>query len=92
MVRSEGLPEQFHFLSGKPASEKGEKGGKNEEAAEPSLTLDRVNVAVEQLGTTLRVPLGEATLVGGLTREPSADQAPAAAAPQLYLFIEVTAK
>ena len=92
VVRSEGPREQIHFLSGKPASEKGDKGGKNEEAAEPSVTLDRVNLAVEQLGTTLRLPLGEATLVGGLTREPSADQAHAAAAPQLYLFIEVTAK
>ena len=92
MVRSDGQGEQIHFLSGKPAGEKGDKGGKNEGAAEPSVTLDRVNVAVEQLGTTLRLPLGEATLVGGLTREPSADQAHAAAAPQLYLFIEVTAK
>ncbi len=43
--------------------------------------------------TTLKVPLGEPTLVGGLTREPSADnQEAAAATPQLYLFIEATVK
>lgn len=92
VVRSEGPEEQIHFLGGKPASEKGDKTGKNGEAAEPSVTLDRVNLAVEQLGTTLRLPLGEAMLVGGLTRQSSADQTNAAAAPQLYLFIEVTAK
>ena len=92
VVRSKGQGEQIHFLSGKSAREKGEKGDKNEEAAEPSVTLDRVNVTVEQLGTTVRLPLGQATLVGGLTRDPSADEGHAAAAPQLYLFIEVTAK
>jgi hypothetical protein len=92
VVRSDGPGEQIHFLNGKPACKKGKKGDDNEGAAEPSMILDRVNVAVEQLGTTVRLPLGEATLVGGLTREPSADQAHAAAAPQLYLFIEVTAR
>ncbi len=92
VVRSEGQGEQIRFLSGRSARKKGDKGCQNEHAAGPSVTLDRVNVAVEQLGTTLRLPLGEATLVGGLTREPSADQANAAAAPQLYLFIEVTAE
>jgi hypothetical protein len=86
VVRSDGPHKEIHFLRGKPA----EKGGKNEKVAEPSVTLDRLNLAVEQLGTTLRLPLGETTLVGGLTRQPSSDLA--AAAPQLYLFIEVTAK
>jgi hypothetical protein len=92
VVRSEGPGEQIHFLNGKRARKKGDKGDTNEETAEPSVTLDRVNAAVEQLGTTIRLPLGEATLVGGITREPSADQAHAGAAPQLYLFIEVTAR
>lgn len=92
VVRPGGPAEQVHFLRGKPAGEKGDKASANEQAAEPSVTLDRVNVAVEQLGTTLRLPVGEPTLVGGLTHEPSADQANAAAAPQLYLFVEVAAK
>ena len=47
---------------------------------------------VSQLATTLKVPLGEPTLVGGLTCEPSAGDQKAAGTPQLYLFVEATAK
>jgi hypothetical protein len=49
-------------------------------------------MVISQLATTLRVPLGVPTLAGGLTREAMADEQSAAGTPQLYLFIEATAK
>jgi hypothetical protein len=89
VVRGDKPAEQVCFLSGEPSSDKADKKGGD---GHPTVTLDRVNAAVEQLGTTLKVALGEPTLVGGLTREAPTEQESAAGAPQLYLFIEATAK
>jgi hypothetical protein len=57
-------------------------------SGKPDVNLDRVGMSVEQLATTLNAPLGEPTLVGGLTRQQPAETQEAAASPQLYLFIE----
>jgi hypothetical protein len=51
-------------------------------------TLDRVNVLVQQLRTTVQVPVGKPVLVGGMTFEPSTK---GGNSPQLYLIIEVSA-
>lgn len=51
----------------------------------PSARVDRVNVGVQQMRTTVRVPVGKAVIVGGMTREPGSDDR------QLYLIAEVTA-
>lgn len=51
----------------------------------PSAKLDRINVGVQQMRTTVRVPVGKAVVVGGMTREPGTDE------KQLYLIAEVTA-
>jgi len=50
--------------------------------------LDRMNVLVQQLRTTVQVPMGKPVLVGGMTFEPSTK---AANSPQMYLIIEVSA-
>jgi hypothetical protein len=89
VTRLEAPHETIRFLAGESTDP--EKDGKGKSST--TITLDRVNMVVGQLATTLKVPLGEPTLVGGLTREQSADSPEeAAAVPQLYLFIEATAK
>jgi hypothetical protein len=56
--------------------------------AGPVPQVDRINVAAQQLRTTLRVPLGKPVLVGGMTMEPAATGGDGR---QLYLIVEVTA-
>ena len=60
--------------------------------------VDRVAIQTQELATTLKVPLGEPVLVGGMTdmapRGATADAAGGAAGdggekPQLYLILEV---
>jgi hypothetical protein len=92
VTRPDGPPESTRFLADKsPDAEKEADAKSSPVCASTTINLDRVKLVAEQLATTLKVPLGEPTLVGGLTREPSADN-DAAATPQLYLFIEATAK
>ena len=67
------------MTNGKPARPK----------AGTTITLDRMNLVVQQLATTLRVPLRQPTLVGGLTLEPGAADQQAGVNQQLYLFVEV---
>jgi type II secretory pathway component GspD/PulD (secretin) len=82
----------FRFLGGDP-TESVKTGDNKAQANNSGMNLDRVNVVIGKLATTVIVPLGEPTLVGGLTREPSSnEQESAADTPQLYLFIEATAK
>jgi hypothetical protein len=50
--------------------------------------LDRMNVLVQQLRTTVPVPVGKPVLVGGMTFEPSIK---GGNSPQMYLIIEVSA-
>lgn len=48
---------------------------------------------LQSFSTTVRVPLGRAVLVGGITVGPPADPSPPDLdPPQLYLFVEVTAE
>ena len=56
------------------------------------ITLDRINMVVSQLATSLKVPLNEPTLVGGLTTETPDGEEQAADSPQLYLFVEASSK
>jgi hypothetical protein len=50
--------------------------------------LDRMNVLVQQLRTTVPVPVGKPVLVGGMTFEPTTK---GGNSPQMYLIIEVSA-
>lgn len=50
--------------------------------------VDRVDVLVQQLDTTLRVPLGRLVLVGGMTLDPAADAA--RADRQMYLMVSAS--
>ena len=94
VTRAEISPEPIHFLGGEKekADAKKDANASRPAGGRTTMNLDRVNVVVGQLATTLRVPLGQPTLVGGLTREPAVDEKEAADTPQLYLFIEATAK
>ena len=72
--------------------------GTNEIEEEPggtaSITVDRVNMPTQQLATTLRLPLGEPVLVGGLTLEPTESagaEETAGEGKQLYLVVQVNA-
>jgi hypothetical protein len=47
--------------------------------------VDRLNVGVQQMRTTIRIPVGKPVLVGGMTRDPGTDTR------ELYLIAEVTA-
>ncbi len=69
-------------------------GGKKNANKSPvrGVTLDRVSMVVSQLATTVKVPLNEPALVGGLTSETPDSKQTAADTPQLYLFIEAIAK
>jgi hypothetical protein len=88
VTRAADKPETVRFYSDDP------RGGKNGDKNAPTrgLTLDRVNMVVSQLATTVKVPLNEPTLVGGLTTEAPDGDEQAAEVPQLYLFIEASAK
>lgn len=55
----------------------------------PTVQVDRLNIAAQQLATTLRVPLGRPTLVGGLTFPAVDGDAESQNRQQLYLVIEV---
>jgi type II secretory pathway component GspD/PulD (secretin) len=89
VTRAADKPETVHFYTDDARATK--KTGENA-ATSRGITLDRVNMVVSQLATTLKVPLGEPTLVGGLTTEGSEGEQQAANTPQLYLFIEANAK
>lgn len=54
--------------------------------ARASGRIDRMNYLVHRLATTLRLPLGQPVLVGGMTFEPGRDDGKS---PQLYLVVEV---
>jgi hypothetical protein len=92
VTHAEISPEPIHFLGSEKGDAKKDANGLRPAGSRTSMNLDRVNVVVGQLATTLKVPLGQPTLVGGLTREPAADEQEAADTPQLYLFIEATVK
>jgi hypothetical protein len=92
VTRAEISVEPIHFLGGEKGDAKKNANGSRPAGGRTSMNLDRVSVVVGQLATTLRVPLGQPTLVGGLTREPATDEQEAADTPQLYLFIEATVK
>ncbi len=92
VTRAEISAEPIHFLGGEKADAKKDAGVMQKAGGHTSMNLDRVNVVVGQLATTLKAPLDQPTLVGGLTREPAADEKEAADTPQLYLFIEATVK
>lgn len=55
---------------------------------EADAVIDRVNMSIHHLATTVRLPLGRPTLIGGMTVEPSAGERKAADA-QLYLILRV---
>jgi hypothetical protein len=62
-------------------------------ASSASTEIDRVNVPAQELAATVRVPLGQPTLVGGLTYLPSPEQDDEPSndvdPPQLYLVVRV---
>jgi hypothetical protein len=92
VTRAEVSAEPIHFLGGEKGEAKKDSGVSRNPGGRTTMNLDRVNLVVGQLATTLRVPLDQPTLVGGLTREPAADEQEAADTPQLYLFIEAAVR
>ncbi len=59
-------------------------------AEEDGLQVERLNVVVQQLATSLRLPLGEPVLVGGLSF-PAEGELEDSASKQMYLVLEVNA-
>ena len=59
--------------------------GEHGTTSRPVAKLDRINLGVQQMRTTVRVPVGKAVFVGGMTRDPGNDDR------QLYLIAEVIA-
>jgi hypothetical protein len=53
---------------------------------EPPSSIDRLNMPVQSLATTVQLPLDRAVLIGGMTLDSGADDA-----KQLYLIIEASA-
>jgi hypothetical protein len=93
VTRAEISPNPIRFLGGdSPDAPKSSDDKSPARGGQSGMNLDRVNTVVGQLATTLIVPVGEPMLIGGLTREPATDEQEAASTPQLYLFIEATAK
>lgn len=67
-------------------------GATSERAARPG-DAGGLPFAVQELRTTVRVPLGRPVLVGGSSLGPSGESGPGPAdPPQVYLFVEVTAE
>lgn len=54
-------------------------------------SIDRVRIKANELGTSVRVPLGEPVLVGGLSTPTDADQNADTPRKQLYLILKVSA-
>jgi hypothetical protein len=54
--------------------------------AEPVSALDRLNMPVQSLATTVQLPVDRAVLIGGMTLDPGTDDV-----KQLYLIIEASA-
>lgn len=63
--------------------------GMTADHAAPAMHIDRINVAAQQLATSLRVPLNQLVLVGGMTFS-SSDQTDAHDHRQLYLVVEIS--
>lgn len=74
---AEGTIEVASFDSG---------GAQNVATTRPSGGIDRLNIGVQHMRTTVKVPVGKPVLVGGMTREPGRS-----GGKQLYLVAEVTA-
>jgi hypothetical protein len=51
-------------------------------------SIDRLNVLRQELASVVRIPLDQAVLVGGMTLEPSMNEAQGS---QLYLILQVSA-
>jgi hypothetical protein len=93
-------PEQLPFVGGDspPTAKLEGRTGSQTLTQEPggsaSVTIDRADIPTHQLAATLRVPLGEPVLVGGLTLQPTESEPDAAAdkeRKQLYLIVRVGA-
>lgn len=74
----------------KSDSEPASKEGMTTQGASSQITLDRVNLKTQQLGTTVRVPVGQPVLVGGMSlvgEDPKDADGPE---KQLYLIVKLT--
>ncbi len=62
-------------------------------ASGASVTVDRPNIAAQEVAANLRVPLGQPVLIGGLTLAPASDagqQPDDGQREQLYLVVETS--
>ena len=80
-----------------PPAEIKEPGNESETAQVPasaaSVRVDRPNIAAQQVASSLRVPLGQPILIGGLTLDPTektAGQQAPGERKQLYLFVQTS--
>lgn len=80
-------------FSGGKDSNQGAGGGNAAGDGNSSIlaSIDRVRMKANELGTSVRVPLGEPVLVGGLSTATDADQNADAPRKQLYLILKVSA-
>ena len=67
------------------------KLGGGDRSDQPEVQVDRVNVGAQQLATSLRVPLGQLVLVGGMSFASGGVVGGAADAPPLYLVVQISA-
>ncbi len=73
--------------------EGGEKEGMVTKGGSTEVTIDRVNLNTQHLGTTVRMPVGKPVLIGGLSRMGTDLQTkanPDDKSRQLYLIITIT--
>lgn len=73
-----------------PAGAAGANSAQNAAAEAEAAFVERLNVVVQQLATSLRLPLGEPVLVGGLSF-PAEGELEDSASKQMYLVLEVNA-
>jgi hypothetical protein len=64
--------------------------GMTTKGSSSQITIDRVNLKTQHLGTTVRVPVGQPVLVGGMSQVGDGTKAADAPDRQLYLIVKLT--
>jgi hypothetical protein len=86
--RGEELVQEAVTRGDEPGESVKLQAGTDDDDSTPVVQIDRLNVAAQQFATSVRMPLGEPVLVGGMTF-PAREKG--AAEEQLFLIVELTA-